>query len=1123
MFFYMNHKIVLGILGLLFLISCYRTGFDTSKCDGGVQVEGTCYAKDCPNRQCPENFVCDDGECVALDCIGIVCKGNEVCENGRCIPRNCVDVHCPEGQACDGGSCYPLDCEDRCQGTEVCLNGVCVDERCVGIQCPVGQECAGGFCYPVQCADPCGVMEVCVDDVCVDGRCVGILCPEEQVCAGGICYPKDCAQPCGELKVCVDGVCMSRRCVRVECPATEKCVEGKCIRWECDIPSDCDDHNVCSTEECNDHVCGHTDNDGVMCDDNNACTQTDTCQESTCTGANPVVCAALDQCHDVGTCNSGTGACSSPAKTNGTGCDDGLFCTDLDTCTSGVCGGLPRDCSDGDPFTLDTCNEAEDVCEHQCALGDGTFAAKVDYPSGVSPYFVTTGDFNSDGILDLAVANDNDDNVSIYLGNGSSGRGNGTFATKVNYPTGDDPTSMTTGDFNSDSILDLAVGNWNSNNVSVLLGNGSGGRGNGTFAVKVDYPTGIASISLTAGDFNSDSILDLAVANWFSNDVSVLFGNGSGGRGNGTFAAKVDYPTGPGPWWVRTGDFNADSILDLVVIPRGSYSVSVLLGNGSGGRGDGTFAPKVDYPTGTEPRTVTIGDFNADGILDLAVANISSNDVSVLLGNGGGGRGDGTFATKVDYAAGTNPYSMTTGDFDSDGILDLAVENWGESNVSILRGNGSGGRGNGTFAPKVDYAAGSLTSSVTTGDFNADSVLDLAVANHGSNDVSVLLGNGSGGRGNGTFATNVDFSAGNGPFSVATGDFNADSILDLAVVNNSGNNISIFRGNGSSGRGNGTFAAKVNYPVGTAPRSATAGDFNADRILDLAVANEGENNVSVLFGNGGRGQGNGTFAPKMDYAAGTNPYFVTAGDFNADSVLDLVVTNHGSNNVSIFLGGGSGGRGDGTFALKVDYSTGAFPDSVATGDFNADSVLDLAVTNHGSNNVSVLLGNGSGGLGNGTFAPKVDYPTGLTPWLVTAGDFNADSILDLAVANDNSDNVSVLLGNGSGGRGNGTFAARVDYPAGDGPEFVTTGDFNKDSILDLAVANYNSGNVSVFLGNGSGGLGNGTFAQKVDYVVGTTPSGVAVGDFNADGILDLTVTNQLSNSVSVLLGKGVCQ
>jgi hypothetical protein len=252
--------------------------------------------------------------------------------------------------------------------------------------------------------------------------------------------------------------------------------------------------------------------------------------------------------------------------------------------------------------------------------------------------------------------------------------------------------------------------------------------------------------------------------------------------------------------------------------------VSVLLGNG-----DGTFQPAVNYPVGSGARSVTVGDFNGDGKLDLAVANLSDNNVTTLLGNG-----DGTFAAAGNYAVGTGAVSVAAGDFNGDGKLDLAVANFYSANVSVLLGNG-----NGTFQPLAfrTLPPGLHPSSIALGDFNADGRLDLAVGKSLGTNVSVLLGNGDG-----TFQDAVDYPTGNVPYWVTVGDFNGDGKLDLAVANEGSNNVSVLLGNG-----NGSFATAVNYLAGGAPIALGAADFNGDGKVDLAVANEGTDNVSVLL------------------------------------------------------------------------------------------------------------------------------------------------------------------------------------------------------------------------------------------------------------------------------------
>jgi Bacterial Ig-like domain (group 3)/FG-GAP-like repeat len=362
--------------------------------------------------------------------------------------------------------------------------------------------------------------------------------------------------------------------------------------------------------------------------------------------------------------------------------------------------------------------------------GDGTFQTRVDYPAGLNPNAVVAGDFNGDGISDLAVATSNcpsfpacgPGTISIMLGNGD-----GSFQNPQHYSTGTntDPYELAVGDFNGDHKLDLAVVNYATNTASIFLG-----AGDGSFPSHVDYPVGSEPTSVAVGDLNGDGKMDLVVANFHGNSASVLLGNG-----NGTFQSAVTYNTGNGPIAAAVADFNGDHKLDLVVVNETDNNASVFLGNG-----DGTFRAPVAYSTGVggNPLSVTVGDFNGDGKLDLAVADFHTQQVSVLLGNG-----DGTFQTVKAYPTGANPSSVVMGDFNNDGRLDLALTSTplGSSAgnlVSLLRG-----KGDGTFGPPVLFATGSQAYSAALGDYNGDGAMDLAVANGVSNTVSVLL-NGTG-------------------------------------------------------------------------------------------------------------------------------------------------------------------------------------------------------------------------------------------------------------------------------------------------------------------------------------------------------------------------------------------
>ena len=360
------------------------------------------------------------------------------------------------------------------------------------------------------------------------------------------------------------------------------------------------------------------------------------------------------------------------------------------------------------------------------------------------------------------------------------------------------------------------------------------------------------------------------------------------------------------------------------------------------------------------------------------------------------------FSPAANVPSGPSPHDVLLRDLDGDGKLDMVVANSGNNSVSVHRGLGDG-----SFAAPNSYAAGPGAYALAMGDFNEDGITDLAVADNGVSSVAILLGLGSSGVGNGAFGPLTSFPCGDGPFRIATRDFNEDGITDLVVANNRSANLSILIGLGSAGVGNGTFAGPVNYATGPNPSGVATGDFNSDGITDLAGLNYSSNTISILLGQGAAGVGNGTFAPAATLNTGSLPFHIVAADVNEDGITDLLSANQP--NVSVFLGRGSGGMGNGTFDPAVNYPSGGEGGVIALVDVNQDGITDLAVSNS-TGRVAILIGGGTGGVGNGTFQNVATYAVGSYAIGITAGDLNGDGRVDLATPNFGGGGVSILLG-----------------------------------------------------------------------------------------------------------------
>jgi len=338
-----------------------------------------------------------------------------------------------------------------------------------------------------------------------------------------------------------------------------------------------------------------------------------------------------------------------------------------------------------------------------------------------------------------------------------------------------------------------------------------------------------------------------------------------------------------------------------------------------------TWANSQNPATLPQPLSIVVGDFNGDGIPDLAIGTNSTTKgyISILLGNG-----DGTFQAAKNFTGLPNNQAMVAAPFVNGGPLDiLTVDNnaSGTNNAALFVGNGEGG---GT--PNTPFSLGglSLVNGLAASDFNRDGSEDFVVTGiiYGVWCFAPVLGNG-----NGTFGSPTLNAIGDYPLAVTVGAFNTNGYPDIVVADSNADQVTIFQNNSQ-----GYFFPEGQGNTGTDPVAMVTGDFNGDGFLDLAVVNNGSDNVTIFLGHG-----NETLtAQAVSPATGHAPTSIAVGDFNGDGIADLAVVNSGDKTTTILLG-----KGDGTFTAVRNLLTGVNPVNVVTGDFSGTGISNLAVTN----------------------------------------------------------------------------------------------------------------------------------------------------------------------------------
>ena len=643
------------------------------------------------------------------------------------------------------------------------------------------------------------------------------------------------------------------------------------------------------------------------------------------------------------------------------------------------------------------------------------------------------------------------------------------FAPPLVFPTGGEtPTGAVVADFNDDGLPDIA-----STNAAFDLDAGpfaavvvQFGLGNGSFGLGIPFRVadyGADPSALAAADFDGDEAPDLAVANRGSQEVVVL-----SGRGTGAFELlRRIRVKGTAPAAIAVTEINGDGKRDIVVAnaQSGAKDVTVIPSK----KGVGRFGSPKTYATGANAPALAVGDVDGDRKKDVVVPDDKGDTVWVLAG-----RGKGTFkpATRIDVEK--NPHDVALADLNGDGRSDLITTNAFKNDVFVRVMTKDD-----EFAKARRFPAGERPKEIVATDTDADEAVDLVLTGRGR--LTVL-----GGTGRASFGKPSEV-----PLPVQLGaliasDVDADEQLDL-VATDLDNQATIVVRQARNPLLADHFRPAVHAPAGAGPDSIAAGDFNGDAHIDLAVANEQAQSVSVLLATG-----LGSFRPAPAVGVGSRPSAIDSGDFNSDGLADLVVANEDTAQLTVLIANRSGG-----FNAPAKLGTSAGPSALAAADLDGDGRRDVAVASSAGSGVpvSVFRSDGSGG-----FPQRTDlFMDGLVPADLAVGDYDGNGTSDIAVA-DVSGRIVVFPGLPGGGSAPPTVLAGADGPAG-----LAAGDLDGDGDDDLVVA-HSGGNryvddLRIWRGGGGG------LTAGAPHPIPANPSAVALADLDGDDSLDVVTTH----------------
>ncbi len=587
-------------------------------------------------------------------------------------------------------------------------------------------------------------------------------------------------------------------------------------------------------------------------------------------------------------------------------------------------------------------------------------------------------------------------------------------------------------DLDGDGTLDLVLVQPEDDGVSVLLGAPGGG-----FRPRVGFYAGPDPRMVAALDADRDGRLDLVVANRAAGMVSLLRG-----RGDGTLDSPRSVATVESPGKLLTRELDGDGLLDLLLVTGADQGTLVFIR----GRGDGTFDAPVVIHDGAGPLRMTSVELAGARHQGAAVA--APDGMLTVYASTPSGR----FRTVDEVRLTGLPSAMCTTDFDSDGFADVVVslalgspgEDPEHSTVQVLRGSPSG-RFQPFDAPGADFVPACLNAV----DVNGDGWKDVVAADRRGGGLAVFRNDGRG-----KFHFGGEQPSRLGPRRLAVGDWNCDGRVDLAAIEPAGRGAVVL-----AGKGDGRFGDSVDVATDFGPAGLWLGDVHGDGALDLVATDVFTGHLAIL-----RGDGAGAFVPKDEattYGTSPSPAQVVGARLRPGGPVDLVIAHDRYDGVLTC----ARNQGDGTFtfAARDTVHTGGRPTALVVADIDADGALDALVTNSGTNTVSILRGDGQG-----WFRPRGTLALGeRRPVALALGDLDGDGRVDLVVASEHAHSVRVFRG-----MGNGDFTPGQEILPGLRPLSVALADLDADGRLDLVTgqgAAYPAGGlIVVYRGDGHG-------------------------------------------------------